>query len=418
MPAMSRVAASSCVHNSTAILTVATSSTYLDAALLLAQSARQHSAFACVLIAAPASLLPLTMQHARLLSPIALPQWASEWRAERHFCTTRLSGWRQTHVLKTQALLSLLSRGLDVLLVDVDRRFVGDPLPALVSLRVDVAGLRDEALLNFGLVYVRASAPTLAMARRVANRSVAAWDQAVFSEELAAAAALSCCYTNVWIRQCVRLEQRTHDLNKDAHAIEQTQVSQATRGCRQASTRSNTSASSATASVQEAAAASPHGPALRPPAGIGRMYLTWHPTRFNELPVAHRRYSRCTRTPCRVRAGGMQQPVGGEGGGSAIPLVCMSENATIERPLVAHKASRAAPRMPDEHVAPSLRCTMWPAGSDGLPDRERCAHGDSLHDGYRYYHNRGRGTRHAFCGQQAACTCCRRPENESQPGAR
>ena len=120
----------------------------------------------------------LLESHAALLAPVALARWAAEWLAEPIFCQRRMSGWRQTHVLKTQALLRLLARGLHVLLLDADRRLVGDPLPALEAIGVDVAGMRDEALINVGLLYVRASAPSLALARRVANRSLAGWDRA------------------------------------------------------------------------------------------------------------------------------------------------------------------------------------------------------------------------------------------------
>ena len=169
---------SSCTRANTALLTAATSSVYLEAAFLLAQSARDFAHFPCVHLAAPARLLPLSTSHAALLAPVALARWAAEWLAEPIFCQRRMSGWRQTHVLKTQALLRLLARGLHVLLLDADRRLVGDPLPALEAIGVDVAGMRDEALINVGLLYVRASAPSLALARRVANRSLAGWDRA------------------------------------------------------------------------------------------------------------------------------------------------------------------------------------------------------------------------------------------------
>ena len=57
----------------------------------------------------------------------------------------------------------------------------------------------------------------------------------------------------------------------------------------------------------------------------------------------------------------------------------------------------------------SLQCTYFPAGSEGLPDRERCAHGDTLKDGFKYVYNYRRGTKYAACGEKAGCACCRRP---------
>ena len=400
-----------CVRDGTALLTVATSSAYLDNALLLAQSARAHAHFPCVHLAAPARLLPLESAHAALLTPVILPRWAADWLAEAQFCTRHMSGWRQTHILKTQALLQLLERGLHVVLLDADRRFVGDPMPALESIGVDVAGLRDEALLNFGLLYIRASASTRALAYRVANRSTVAWDQAVFSEEIGANRSLTCCYTNHWVRQCVKLEQHTHDLNKlDAVAVE-TQAAQAASECRGSADRPA------------------YGAALRPPIGSGRMFQTWHSSRYNELPLAHRKYSRCTRTPCLVRLEGV---VGartdassiGEGGGFDSGVASSSSAKSTGPPTVCVEAGSnvSAHLSPPPHDGPTavvtadaaasrleLRCTVWPPGSDGMPDRQRCAHGDTLRDGYRYVFNQGRGTRNAACGAGAACTCCRYP---------
>ena len=95
-----------------------------------------------------------------------------------------------------------------------------------------------------------------------------------------------------------------------------------------------------------------------------------------------------------------------------VPVVCASDNGTVDEqqsPLSSWSSPRLAASTPAERQGPKLRCTIWPAGSDGLPDAARCAHGDKLQDGYKYFHNSGRGTRHAVCGEKAACTCCRRP---------
>ena len=310
--------ARSCDARGTAVLTVATSRHYLEAAYQLAQSAHDFAGFPCIYLAAPAALLPLSDVHAKLLEPLSLPQWAALWRAEPQFCARKMSGWRQTHILKTQALVLLLSRGLHVLVLDADRRMVDNPLPALEATGADVAGMRDEALLNFGLVYLRNKPVTIALARRVANRSVAAWDQAILSEELLASAphTLSCCFTNNFIKESVKLSQDVHDLNKlasgvnvDAQATQAAQVSEC-RGAGRAggSSSSISSSSSSSSSSSRSDEMTVHGGAMRPPSG-GRMFLSWNPRGYNDLPLAHRRYSRCTRTPCTVSSASFSQRV-------------------------------------------------------------------------------------------------------------
>ena len=58
---------------------------------------------------------------------------------------------------------------------------------------------------------------------------------------------------------------------------------------------------------------------------------------------------------------------------------------------------------------PLLRCTgSWPPGFPGRgTDEQRCVFGNTLHDGYRYVYNAGRGTPSAACGEAAGCWCCR-----------
>ena len=63
----------------------------------------------------------------------------------------------------------------------------------------------------------------------------------------------------------------------------------------------------------------------------------------------------------------------------------------------------------------TLRCAPgWPAGGTGT-DEQKCLHGNSLHDGYTYVYNRGRGTPNASCSDgiytQANCWCCRCPSD-------
>ena len=394
------MAARSCEVSRTAVLTVATSRHYLEAAHSLAESARDFASFPCIHLAAPSALLPLNDVHAKLLEPIALPRWAALWRAEPQFCARKMSGWRQTHILKTQALLLLLSRGLHILVLDADRRMVDNPVPALEATGKDVAGMRDEALLNFGLVYIRSNPVTIALAKRVANRSIAAWDQAILSEELLASAPhmLSCCFANHFIKQCVKLSQDVHDLNKlgpgshktagvenvDAQATQAAQVSD----CRGAGWRYYSSSSGSSTSSEDEMTV--HGDAMRPPSGGARMFLSWNPRAFNDLPIALRRYSRCTRTPCTLSSAADS--------GQALPACAVN----------ASRSNHNAPS-PSTQESESLQCTYFPPGSEGLPDRERCAHGDTLKDGFKYVYNYRRGTKYAACGEKAGCACCRRP---------
>ena len=294
---------STCSTERATILTVATSPAYLESAAALAVTVHTHiPRMACIHVAMPASLSAAL--HSPLLMPVALQPWASHWLPEQHFCTTRMSGWRQTHVLKTQALLSLLSRGLDVLLLDADRRLLGNPLPALQASGVDVAGMRDEALLNLGLVYMRASARMLSFAQRVVNRSLHAWDQAIFNEEISAARSISCCYTNRWIKQCVEIVESMHRLNKDSDVAAVTQRQQ-TIECRTTRGRGDgvgTGGQTRRPSHGEGTdGVAPTAPTetLRPPTNpAARMFRSWDPVGYNELPLGARKYNRCTRTAC------------------------------------------------------------------------------------------------------------------------
>ena len=448
-----------CAVDGTVVLTVATSPQYLDSCAELAHTVRMHTPFECLFVALPARL---HNAYPSILVPAPLPSWAQQHPVEPVFCERRMSGWRQTHILKTQALLMLLQQGQNVLLLDADRRLLGNPLPAFASSRADVAAMRDEAFLNFGLMYMRSTEHTLKLMARVANRSLAAWDQAILAEELSADSSIACCFANQWIKQCVRIEEAMHRLNKDVMTASQAQDMQA-GGCGDslddvrvvreggqgvAARRHDDSSGEL---VQNPGGAFQ---TLRPPTGPSRMFQIWHPSRYNALPLANRKYSRCTRTPCRVDlSGSASKPAaalaaaatflfgtaaatafstsGGalvDGGGricgsssndtifgkrgSRLALsLASSTPATTFNPLAAvARPAHVSPAAPHPNsVDPLLRCTLWPRGTDGLPDAERCARGNSLNDGFQYFYNRNRGTSRAVCGRNAACTCCRRP---------
>ena len=400
-----------CAVDGVAVLSAATSPRYLDACAELAQTLQRHTSFRCLYVALPAGL---PNHHPTLLAPAVLPEWARQFAVEPQFCAKRMSGWRQTHILKTQALLWLLSQGVNVLILDADRRLVGNPLPAFVSTGADVAAMRDEAFLNFGLLYMRSNERTIRLMVRVANRSLAAWDQAVLAEELSAATPISCCHANPWIRSCVRIEEAMHRLNKDERTAHEAQAEQSV-ACR--------GSLGATEGRMAGAGARGLPQAMHPPAGGGRLFYRWSATRYNELPLAQRKHSRCTRTPCRIEAAVAHATAAPGRPTRALEDACSITNASRIPPLVPRAIVAPSPAVsgaavantarhedvPHALVDPLLRCTTWPAGSDGLPDEERCARGNLLSDGFTYYHNSERGTRRAVCGRRAACTCCRRP---------
>lgn len=451
-----------CASSGHIVLTVATSQRYAEAAVALAESVRAHGVAKCVALAAT-SRLQLSEAQLGLLEPIALPQWVNRWRAERDFCADggrrQLAGWRLTHILKTQALLLLLSLGVHVLCLDADRRLVGNPMPALRALADDVAGMRDTEFLNFGLVYLRASAATIALIRRVANRTLAAWDQAVFNEELGAAASrtpsLHCCFANAWVRRYVVLAQHVHDFNKDNELYKDCVVvsasANATVGAKDGSGgggvgdpawQSRSAAGETRAAADSAADACAGGgmarqtaaaealtpsesigvlraPAQHPPLR-GRLFRHWRPLAYNELSLSDRRFNHCTRTPCAAPTpeedgtaaanapnGSTLSTAGAPGrspgGAACVPRARRSQPLALTKPASHAIATRSQTSV--------LRCTLWPSHTEHIqPDAARCLHGNKLRDGYTYVFNAYRGTPRAVCGQHAQCTCCRRPK--------
>ena len=390
--------ATSCAHRNTIVLTVATSRPYLRSAEALARSAVAVG-FPCVHVALPDSLAG----QAKLpLVELCLSGSAGSWLPSQEWCEpgrTDRSGYRQTHIIKTQAIVDILRTGHDVLCLDGDRRFTFNPVPALHATGADIAAMRDEALLNLGLVWLRAGSAQLAMARRVANRSYAAWDQAIFNEEASAAGRLSCCYTNAFIHGCVSLEQAMHDLRRSAHAMAADGEHQGEQaGCTPKAERLH---------------------ALRPPAsgGAAVLFRTWRPHAYNELPMAWRHYSRCSRRACPVLEGACNTSARASvaGRGTAFPQTAMDRWIAMTQ-----LASTPTAEMLDKQHGRGgdLRCTAWP--TSGTPSRwsdaQRCLHGNGLHDGYEYVPNAGRGTAQARC--KGACACCRRPRRTVASSAR
>lgn len=375
-------------HN-TVVLTVATAHPYLKAAHELALSAVAVG-IPCIHIALPVALAGAAMPP---LVELRLGNGAAAYLPPREWCASTASwevrsGYRQTHILKTQAIVDVLRLGHDVLCIDSDRRFVRNPLAALRATNADIAAMRDEALLNYGLIFLRVSAAQLTLAERVANRSYAAWDQAIFNEEAAAATALQCCYTNGFIQKCVRIVESLHVLRRGPNA-NATQASQS--GC------------APKPQPIRALGPPPLSSLSRAAVSTRRLFRSWNAQAYNELPWSWRHYSRCSNHACPAAADACEAATiansgggsGGSDGGSSISSVgrgADSGSSHPENPFI---------------------CTTWPSRAPvNWSDAKRCDQGNLLNDGYEYVHNIGRGTKLAKCA--GSCTCCRRCRSHLQ----
>ena len=259
-----------CLSHSTAVVSVATSGVYFELAVHTATTAHAVG-IACITVAASDDV---TASH-RLVRRLQL-QFAASWRPSLTWCRRKLAGWRHASVLKTQAMLLLLSHGINTLFVDADWRFGrSNPLAALAACGHDAVALKDKGhFVNVGLLWIRSTPATVAMARRTANRSLVAWDQAVFNEEAGAAVGLTCCHAN-------RFLGRLFHRDGDAHSLKHSASRSAMQAC------SN--------NAQTSAAALPP-PARR--AGESHLYRAmWDGFNFNELSDdARHRCPGCRRT--------------------------------------------------------------------------------------------------------------------------
>ena len=181
-------------------------------------------------------------------------------RPGRHF------GWRLSGYLKVLLWVRLFSFGLSVFAVDADWMAVA-PLPASDLLRCDVTAFPDHVkLFNIGLMVLRNTGPTSRAVLRIANRTYAAWDQAVVNEEVAASAA-TCCVTN-WSALFARSQETHH-------------------------------AKSHEALVGAPAACTNDTPfALGPPVNFSRglhggLFRDWNHVKYNHLTMHQRRTNRC-----------------------------------------------------------------------------------------------------------------------------
>ena len=150
----------------------------------------------------------------------------------QQWCGDSRYGWRRSHLFRARMWRLVLAARLDLLAVDLDWYFISDPLPGLAAARenrarlgctghptgrpylecvarswatqgvaAEVVALHDGAqlkTLNVGLMFVRATDATAALARRVENRTRGGWEQGVFNEELSwglhAGREVGCCH--------------------------------------------------------------------------------------------------------------------------------------------------------------------------------------------------------------------------------
>jgi hypothetical protein len=295
--AMTDFACAACRWRSTIVTSVATHDEYFAHAVEMARTASAVGVAACVCMVLSSAVS--SVESNPLVRELRLP-WSSTWRPPPTWCTQKLSGWRHAGILKTHALHHLGAHRWDVLFVDTDWRFVANPLPTITTLGRDIVAARDQTrhMLNVGVLWIRATPETLAVAWRTMNRTIVAWDQAIFTEEAGASSA-SCCWADTGrhlVHPHVSLEAKLH-----------------LRGSRQD-------------------CVSPHRTykpslVLAPPTAMQtskRMYPKWTPARYNKLEKAFYRWkcyecdNKCTRTYCALDGTNVTQPIAPKPRGSGL----------------------------------------------------------------------------------------------------
>ena len=254
-----------CAWHGFVFATTVTSPKYVTAAQRLASSLQRQSSVPCTCVAAqfepPALDATLRLELFDLRSvPIA-----------GRFCEGglpgRLFGWRLSGYLRALLWVRLFSRGLSVFAIDADWVAVA-PFPAGELLRCDVNAIPDVKLFNIGTMALRNTGPTSRAVLRIANRTYAAWDQAVVNEEVAASAA-TCCVTD-FSAFFVRSEEMHNAKLRDAEPL-----------------------------VGAPAACTEDTPfALAPPGNFshglpGGLFRDWNHFQYNHLSMHRRRTNRC-----------------------------------------------------------------------------------------------------------------------------
>ena len=248
---VTRAALSACRLGRAVIGTVASPS-YAQPLLALAASAR-NVGFRCVTVS-PYShfdalkdprirrlgdprrpLLPEPEFCSNITASTLLPNLDKK-KSTRFHPASQYYGWRRSHLYRTWMWYVVVSHNYDLLAVDLDWRFISNPLPSLYSakqpggsaaavvashdevptasllakrirspprLRDVMPGLHEAStsrystpFLNVGLMFVRSGGQTTVLAEQVMQRTLHAWEQGIFNEELnwGVGANLSCCH--------------------------------------------------------------------------------------------------------------------------------------------------------------------------------------------------------------------------------
>ena len=321
-------AVAACANSGTVVGTVASAS-YIPALVALSQEAAMVG-FPCTIVQtyeafttakAKRVLRGQDLSYVRALSLPASPLlprtiWCDANTAS-HISTQR-HGWRVSHLYRARMWRAVLENGHHLLAVDLDWSFLdmrrvplkpaGTILRALEAMRTvkdeppDIVALHDgptRLLLNVGCMLVRSTPGTVALAKRVENRTRGAWDQAIFNEELnfASEHKVSCCHTEPGtpcdLGSFLRIRPTVHNMG---HEVKTVQERRDVEGPEQCSDDQPASAQPPPRSTFEWSFRKPSDP-------IGRFSgKGWEPrSSFNELHG--RRPGRCTAlgNVCRCR---------------------------------------------------------------------------------------------------------------------
>jgi len=231
-----------CAHEGTVLATQA-SAPYKAAAENLAASMVKHTPFHCLFVYAhedlgplqagtievvklyeephtinPALLLPEPQfcvggsrchSHATSNADIRIPFVPSKPGQQSDNCTDNGSvisyGFRKAQLVKVAMMKEIIHSGYDMFVVDGDWAFTGDPIASAITPwrqafahsgrgPLMLAAMPDpDFFLNIGLFWAESNEFTVALFERIANRSMAAWDQYVVNEELQWNADIVCC---------------------------------------------------------------------------------------------------------------------------------------------------------------------------------------------------------------------------------
>ena len=217
-----------CAQLGTVTATVASAS-YANAMVELAGTARA-AGFPCLVVQPFAEFNEL---HASsLIEALPLPERPLLPRQIWCVKTSAWYGWRRSHFYRVRMWVAVIASGFHLLAVDCDWRFFPDgpfPLPELYAL-LDIPGRPLDVInwwdgphmkqINVGLMWLRSTPATLSLVRRVHNRTMAGWEQALFNEDLQFRSFdVSCCHCNTllnsWFnRSWADHRKKTHDVGE------------------------------------------------------------------------------------------------------------------------------------------------------------------------------------------------------------